>query len=168
MRPAPTAGYAGAMQIDLESPDQAEVRALIAALDAYQDTLYPPESRHALAIDALMAPAVDFLVARDAQGRAIGCGALVHGPQWAELKRLYVAPGHRGKGVAQALMAALHQRATERGSHWLVLETGPLQAEALALYERCGYTRRGPFGGYRDDPLSVFMERRLPAAPSLA
>jgi putative acetyltransferase len=164
MHARPKALYAGVMHIALESPDQPEVRALIAALDAYQDTLYPPESRHALAIDALMAPEVDFWVARDEGGQAVGCGALVHGPQWAELKRMYVAPGHRGRGLAQALMAALHQRAVERGSHWLVLETGPFQPEALALYERCGYARRGPFGPYRDDPMSVFMERHLPAA----
>ena len=149
------------MLIQRETPDQPDVRALIAALDDYQASLYPPESRHALDIAALMAPQVDFLVARDAQGQAAGCAALVHGPQWAELKRMYVAPGHRGQGLARRLLAALHHCARERGSHWLMLETGPWQPEALALYEGAGYTRRGPFGTYRDDPLSVFMEQRL-------
>jgi putative acetyltransferase len=42
-----------------------------------------------------------------------------------------------------------------------MLETGPYQAEALGLYAAFGYTRRGPYAGYRDDPLSVFMEKAL-------
>jgi putative acetyltransferase len=42
-----------------------------------------------------------------------------------------------------------------------MLETGPYQHQALGLYERLGYARRGPYGDYRDDPLSVFMEKRL-------
>jgi putative acetyltransferase len=43
----------------------------------------------------------------------------------------------------------------------MVLETGPDQPEALGLYERYGFARRGPYGDYPDDPLSVFMEKRL-------
>ena len=41
------------------------------------------------------------------------------------------------------------------------LETGVRQPEALSLYERCGYVRIPPFGGYPDDPLSVFFEKGL-------
>ena len=152
------------LKIAPETPDQAEVRELIAALDAYQASLYPPESCHALDIRSLTAPEVDFLVARNAQGQALGCAALVHGPDWAELKRMYVRPEARGQGAAGQLLQALQQRAGQRGSTWLVLETGPLQPQALALYERHGFVRRGPFGSYRDDPLSVFMEKHLPQA----
>lgn len=157
------------MNIAFETPDQPEVTALIAELDAYQDTLYPAESRHALDLSTLANDQVLFAVARDAQGRAFGCGAIVlrtaHGEIRGELKRMYVQPGHRGQGAAAALLRMLEARARERGCTWLMLETGPYQPEALRLYERHGYTRRGPFGGYRDDPLSVFMHKPLEAGP---
>ena len=64
------------VHIAFESPDQPEVIALIAQLDAYQDTLYPPESRHSLDLRTLVQPHVIFAVARSADGRAVGCGAV--------------------------------------------------------------------------------------------
>lgn len=154
------------VHIALESPAQAEVIALIAELDAYQDALYPPESRHALDLAALCAPDVLFAVARDGAQRALGCGAIVLGEDYGELKRMYVHPQGRGQGVAKQLLSLLETRAVERGCTLLKLETGPYQPEALGLYARCGYERRGPFGDYRDDPLSVFMQKSL--LPSVA
>jgi len=150
------------MNIALESPDQPEVIALIADLDAYQDTLYPPESRHALDLASLKQPQVLFAVARDDSRGAVGCGAIVVTPEYGEIKRMYVAPQARGRGVGRRLIAFLEPLAAERGCSLLTLETGPCQPEALALYARCGYERRGPFGPYADDPLSVFMQKRLP------
>ena len=55
----------------------------------------------------------------------------------------------------------LESKAAARGVTLLTLETGPCQPEALGLYERCGFERCGPFGDYVDDPLSVFMRKRL-------
>ncbi len=153
------------MRITLESPDQAEVIALIAALDAYQSALYPPESTHLLDLDALKQTHVLFAVARDGAGCAIGCGAMVLTPGYGELKRMYVHPQSRGQGVASRILSLLEEKAAARGAALLTLETGPLQPEALRLYERFGYTRRGPFGAYRDDPLSVFMQKRLSSPP---
>ena len=149
------------MNVALESPDQPEVVALIAELDAYQDTLYPPESRHALDLASLKQPNVLFAVARDDALRAVGCGAIVLNPAYGELKRMYVSPSCRGQGVARLLLAVLESKALELGSTLLKLETGPFQPEALGLYEAFGYERRGPFGAYSDDPLSVFMQKRL-------
>jgi putative acetyltransferase len=150
--------------IALETADQPEVIALIAELDAYQDALYPPESRHALDLAALTQPDVLFAVARTAAGQAVGCGAVVLDAEAGELKRLFVSPAARGQGLAQRLLARLEAEAVGRGCQLLQLETGPYQPEALGLYARCGYERRGPFGGYADDPLSVFMEKRLGAS----
>jgi len=147
--------------IGFESPDQPEVIALIAELDAYQDRLYPPESRHALDLAALRQANVLFAVARDGAGRAVGCGAVVLGSAHGELKRMFVSPACRGQGLARRLLAALEAAALARGCSQLKLETGPFQPEALAFYAALGYTRRGPFGSYRDDPLSVFMQKRL-------
>ena len=150
------------MNVSLESPDQPDVIALIAELDAYQSSLYPPESTHLLDLASLKQPNVLFIVARDAEQGAVGCGAIVLGPDYGELKRMYVHPRARGMGVAKAVLAALESSAGAAGCTLLKLETGPLQPEALALYARSGFERRGPFGGYRDDPLSVFMQKRLP------
>jgi putative acetyltransferase len=146
-----------------ESSDQPDVIALIADLDAYQDTLYPPESRYTLDLASLKRPDVLFAVARDSEGLAIGCGAIVLYPEFGELKRMYVSPRGRGHGVAKKLMALLESRAADVDCKLLKLETGPYQHEALALYASTGYERRGPFGDYTNDPLSVFMEKHIVA-----
>ena len=102
-----------------------------------------------------------FLVARE-QGRALGCGAFVLGEAGqAEMKRVFVAPAARGKGVARLLMEALEREAAQRGVTLMQLETGIKQPEAIALYRKFGYAERGPFGRYQPDPLSLFMEKRL-------
>jgi len=151
------------LQVALESPDQPEVIALIAELDAYQTTLYPPESVYALDLAALKQANVRFAVARDAAGLALGCAAVVLHAAYGELKRMYVHPRGRGRGVAKALLQRLEAEAVQTGCRLLMLETGPLQAEALGLYARSGYERRGPFGDYPDDPFSVFMHKRISA-----
>jgi putative acetyltransferase len=149
--------------IAFESPDQPEVIALIAELDAYQDTLYPPESRHSLDLESLKQPNVLFAVARDSTGQAIGCGAIVLCPEFGELKRIYVSPRGRGQGVAKKLLALLESRAIDADCKLLKLETGPHSHEALALYTSAGYERRGPFGDYTNDPMSVFMQKYIAA-----
>ncbi|MFG6464260.1 GNAT family N-acetyltransferase [Roseateles sp. DXS20W] len=153
------------MHIALESPDQPDVIALITELDAYQDSLYPPESRHALDLASLKQPHVVFAVARDAGGLAVGCGAIVLGAEFGELKRMFVSPRARGHGLARRLLALLEAEAATRGCRVVTLETGPYQPEALGLYAACGFERCGPFGGYADDPLSVFMQKPLLTAP---
>jgi len=152
------------MRVALESPDQPEVIQLIADLDAYQDSLYPPESRYALDLASLKQNNVLFAVARDASGHAIGCGAIVLGGEYGEVKRMYVHPRSRGQGVARQVLALLEAQAEESGCTLLMLETGPKQPQALALYECLGYHRRPPFGSYRDDPLSVFMQKGIGGA----
>jgi putative acetyltransferase len=149
------------MPVALESPDQPEVIALIAELDAYQDTLYPPEARYALDLAALKQPNVQFAVARDAAGRAVGCAAVVVDGDQGELKRMYLQPDARGQGLAEQLLQLLEAAAVGLGCRQLCLETGPCQAAALAFYARQGFVRRGPFGSYPDHPLSVFMGKAL-------
>src|SRR5260370_17664443 len=142
------------MTIDIELHDQPEVIALIAELDAYQDTLYPPESRHALDLTALKQPNVLFAVARDNARRAIGCGAVVLYPEFGEIKRMYVSPHGRGRGVAKMLLALLESQAIGSGCKLLKLEPGPYQHEPLALYASAGYERRAPFIRSTTHPLT--------------
>ena len=92
----------------------------------------------------------------------VGCGAVVLGEGGqAELKRMFVTDAARGLKLGQAILAALERVAREHGVRLLQLETGIRNHAALALYRRQGFVERGPFGAYRPDPLSVFMEKPL-------
>ena len=76
-----------------------------------------------------------FLVARDAAGRALGCGGLRRlDAETAELKRMYVVPGARGRGLGGRIVAALEAEARRLGCHELRLESGDRQPDAHALY----------------------------------
>lgn len=147
------------MHVAFETPNQPDVQALIAELDAYLYSLYPAENVYALDIASLLAPNVLFAVVRDAAGAAVGCGAIVVTPAYGEIKRMYVRPQARGRGLARRLIETLEAKAAQRGCRAFMLETGPTQPEALLLYERLGYRYRGPFGDYPADPLSVFMQK---------
>jgi putative acetyltransferase len=149
------------MPISQESPDQPDVISLIAELDAYQDTLYPAEARYALDLTSLVKSNVIFMVARDAHGLAIGCGAVVMTNFAGELKRMYVRPNNRGQGIARNLLVQLEASSLSAGCKELLLETGPYQHEALAFYSKQGYSRCGAFRNYPEHPLSVFMVKQL-------
>lgn len=149
-----------ALLIREERADQPQVLRLLAARDAFSAALYPPESNHGLDLDTLKRPEVTFLVARRA-GMAVGCGAFVRMEGWGEIKSMFVDDAARGTGAGRALLAALEAGARAHGLTSLRLETGIHQHAALSLYRAAGYLETGPFGGYRPDPLSVFMEKRL-------
>jgi putative acetyltransferase len=97
------------MRIALERPDTPEIIALVDALDAFQKPLYPAHSHHGIDLDALSAPGVVFAVARDEMGSACGCGAVVLMQGYAEVKRMYVPPATRGRGVGAALLRFLER-----------------------------------------------------------
>ena len=134
--------------------------ALLAQSHQLMQRLYPSGSCHFLPIDALCAPNIAFFVARRA-AETLGTAALADQGDYAEVKSMFVAPAARGTGTGAALLTRLEQEARAREFRLLRLETGPDLAAALHLYETHGFQRRGPFGGYVADPLSVFMEKRL-------
>ena len=151
-----------------ESPDQPEVVALLDALDRYLAALYPPEANYILGVQELMAPEVSFFVARQA-GRVVGTGAArrmpaesaTGGQAYGEVKRMYVDPALRGRRLGVQLLRAIEDDLRDSGQALALLETGSDQAEAVRLYQRAGYTQRGPFGGYPDNGLSVFYGKSL-------
>lgn len=149
------------LRIEPETPLQDAVARLLAEADARSAALYPAESRHGLPAKALAQLGVRFFVARLA-GEAVGCGGyLPTGGGIGEVKRLFVVATARGQGIGRALMDRIEVAARQDGIACLQLETGIQSAEALGLYRRLGYGERGPFGPYRPDPLSVFLEKRL-------
>jgi putative acetyltransferase len=149
------------ISIAFESPDQVDVIGLIAELDVYQSGLYPPESHHALDLTSVAAEQVLVVVARDEEGIAVACGAVVLNTEYGEIKRMYVRPANRGQSLAKKMLAILESAAKKSARRLLKLETGPYQLEALGLYAILGYERCGPFGHYTNDPLSVFMQKTL-------
>ena len=78
-----------------------------------------------------------------------------------EIKRMYVRPAARRGGVGRRILLALEEAAAGHGYATLRLETGPLQLEAIALYERVGYRRVAAWAPYDGDPDSVCMAKRL-------
>jgi putative acetyltransferase len=154
-------GEVAPLRIERSDPGGGEARVLIAELDAYQQALYPAASNHLVPVEALRRPNVVFLLARAGE-QVVGCAALVEQEgEYGEIKRMYVRPSSRGLGVGRALLKELERQAGSRGLRCLRLETGISQPEALALYERAGFRRRGPFGRYREDPLSLFLQLDL-------
>ena len=149
------------LRVSLEDPAQPEIIALLEDGERYSASLYRAESNHHLPVDVLRAAHVRFLVARDDAGRAVATGAVVLFGSWAELKRMWVVPELRGRGVSKIILDALQAEAKAQGLRCLRLETGVENHAALALYERAGFRRCDPFGDYRPDPLSVFMQKQL-------
>ena len=149
------------IEIAVEDPAQPEVAPLLQASDAYMASLYPAESNHLLDVASLQKPRVTFLVAR-VDGQALGCAAVVDsGEGWVEVKRMFVSPAARGLKLGRRLLDEIETIAVQRGAHALRLEMGGLQPEALGLYRSAGFVEIGPFGDYRADPLSIFMEKSV-------
>ena len=116
-------------------------RGLIASLNAELSGLYPePGANHfQLDPDEVARGRGTFLVVY-LGGTPVGCGALrLLDAEMAELKRMYVSPLVRGKGLGRHLVAALEAEALALGVRRLVLETGVRQAAALALYLATGF-----------------------------
>ena len=106
-------------------------------------------------------PAGLFLVAR-LDGAAAGCGGWRNlGDGRAEIKRMFTAAEHRNRGVARAVLAELEHTAAAAGIKELVLETGTVQPEAIALYESTGYQPVDGFGYYAGRPLSRSFGKRV-------
>jgi len=102
-----------------------------------------------------------FLVSRS-EGRAVGCGGICRfdGTR-AELKRMYVVPDERGRGLGRGLLEALEAEARRLGYAGIVLETGELQPESLGLYASAGYERIPCYGVYAAREWSRCFEKTL-------
>jgi len=141
-------------------PRAPEALALLAASHAFMAGRYPPEHNYQLDADALTGPGISFLIARMGE-QTVGCGAVATANGHGEIKSMFVAPAARRTGLGLRLLAALEGVARDAGLAMLYLETGVHEAAAIGLYEKAGFVRRGAFGDYKENPHSVFMEKRL-------
>ncbi|MDG4841084.1 GNAT family N-acetyltransferase [Micromonospora sp. WMMD967] len=98
-------------------------------------------------------------------GRAVACGGLqALDAETGEVKRMYVRPAYRGRGIARQLLAALEECAFRQGHSVVCLETGTYLPAAIGLYTSCGYDPIPVYGEYVDNPYSVCFAKRLPVA----
>ena len=153
-------------EVEFDHPDAVALRAV---QQAWGDSLYAsdPASRHRSSSEA-MDPASVLLtvVAYEDDDRPVGhaCLRRLDGPMAGELeiKRMYVDPDERGRGIADALLEAMEARAREEGVARVVIHTGDRQHAALRFYERHGYTQIDVYPPYEAVTYSLCFEKRLP------
>ena len=96
-------------------------------------------------------------------GVPVACGGWRSHGDDAEIKRMYVVPAARHRGLARQLLAELERAAAAAGHHRTILESGSAQPEAIALYRSSGYTPIAPFGHYADARGAIHLGKTLPA-----
>jgi len=146
-----------------EDPSLDDIQQLLNDHLDHMRSLSPPESVHALDVQALKSPDITFWTLRD-KGELLGCGALKTLDQHsAEIKSMKTSPEHLRKSVASKLLTHLIKVARNRSIKTLYLETGSPDtfSPAQELYRRFGFTDCGPFGDYTEDHFSLFMKLDL-------
>ncbi len=150
--------------VEREDPRSETAATLVADLCAELSRRYhrPPSP---FTMDEAADPRAGFVVARR-DGEPVGCGALRRIDETtAEVKRMYVAPAARRRGLARRILDALERLAHGHSYARVILETGTRQPEALALYESSGYRRTENYGRYVGNPEAVCFEKRLADFP---
>jgi putative acetyltransferase len=145
--------------------DSPDVRALTDAQQAEMRELYGGEADIGPTREASMFVEPDgvFLVVRDDDGVAVACGGVARfDAERGELKRMYVVPALRGRGLGRRVLVELEAEARRLGYRSLVLETGDRQPGALGLYASAGYERIPCYPPYDSRALSLCFEKRLP------
>jgi GNAT superfamily N-acetyltransferase len=123
--------------------------------------------RDAAVVDpAEFSPPLGLFLVAEVDGVPAGCGGWrSFGDGVAEVKRMYVEPASRRRGIAALVLAELERSAAAAGHRQLVLNSGDRQPEALALYDRAGYTPVAGYGVYADSPGAVFLGKELLPLP---
>ncbi|RIY03718.1 GNAT family N-acetyltransferase [Aureimonas flava] len=154
----------GDVDIRVETPLQDDLRALIAelndAIDA-QEPHTPDEFKFRMTAEEMARPdTTTFLVRID--GAAVGCGALRRlDGQLGEVKRMYLRPAARGRGLAARLLQRIEAEALAQGLDELALETGIGFRAARQIYERAGFAPCGAFADYPDSGYAAFYRKTL-------
>jgi putative acetyltransferase len=151
------------VRIDIDDLSTPGIADFLAAHIEQMRSVSPPESMHALDLDALRKPDVTFWTVMDADVLA-GCGALkTIDSEHAEIKSMRTAPEYQNRGVASMLLQHIIGEAEKMGVCRLSLETGSFAffAPARRLYEKFGFEYCEPFADYESDPNSVYLTKLL-------
>ena len=148
------------MILRIESPGSAAAQSLIAALDEDIKRRYPGEPTNGIDTKAFEAAGGVFVVCY-LNDMPAACGAFRAFEDSAEIKRMYVVPSLRGRGLARAVLDFLEAEAVRRGFSRAILETGRQMTEALGLYRSRGWKEIPVFGPYVGDPKSICFEKYL-------
>jgi putative acetyltransferase len=153
----------GAIEIKRDDLTSTTVTRLIAALNAELSRQYPePGATHFRLDPGEVGEGRGAFFVAYAGDTPVGCGAIRRiDAHTAEIKRMYVAPAVRGRGVGHRVLTELEAEARRLGAARLVLETGERAHEAMKLYTRAGFVRIPCFGEYAASPLSVCMAKDL-------
>lgn len=154
------------MNIRVDDLSSEDIAAFLADHVNDMVSVSPPESRHVLDLDGLRKPEITFWSMRES-GQIIACGALkALTPDHGEIKSMRTSTQHRGRGYASLMLRHILGEAQARGYRRVSIETGSMTffKPAHALYAKHGFEVCPPFGGYREDPNSIFMTLRLPGA----
>jgi GNAT superfamily N-acetyltransferase len=140
------------VEFHLADPAAPVARELVAAMEDEIESLYGdrPGSIHSVPApaDQMRAPAGGFLLAVECGGEAVGCGGLKQLEDGVcEIKRMYLRPSVRGRGLAAGLLGARERLAGELGYERVRLDTGDRQAAAKHLYESRGYEEISDYNG---------------------
>jgi len=152
------------MDIRVDDMTGPEIQRLLNEHLASMHELSPPESVHALDLEALRGPRITFWTLWDGGNELLGCGALKRlDPDHAEIKSMRTAAKHLRKGVARRILEHILDEAAKCGYKRVSLETGSFAAfePARRLYAGFGFEFCPPFGDYADDPNSVFMTKDI-------
>jgi GNAT superfamily N-acetyltransferase len=139
-----------------------EVAPLLAGLTYEYDSRYGENVEMTRATeDDFDPPSGLFIVVVDGATTAAGGGFRRHDTNTCEVKRMWTNPDYRRRGLAARVLGALEDAAMEAGYTRLILETGPRQPEAEALYARRGYSRIAFYGHYPEArAFSLDLSRR--------
>lgn len=104
---------------------------------------------------------IKFVVIAYENEKPVGCGAIKqYEPRTMEIKRMYVLPENRGRGIANKILSELEIWATELAFKKCILETGKKQPEAIRLYQKNGYNLIQNYGQYAQVENSVCFEKK--------
>jgi GNAT superfamily N-acetyltransferase len=152
----------GELRVSPRDFDDPHVRRLVDALLDDLTARYGGEDGAPPTTGDQFAPPEGVFLVAELDGEPVGCGGIrPAAPATAEIKRMYVVPDRRGRGIARTLLAALEDAARARGYRELRLETGVSQPEAIALYTASGYAPTEPFGYYARFPNARFYAKAL-------
>jgi len=146
--------------MEIQRIDPKEAENLIIELDEYQRKLYPPDSCHLDSIETLQNENAYFFGAIENE-EIVAIGSVKIFQDYGELKRIYVPPTQRRKGLAKKIIDKLETLLISKNIFLSRLETGPYSKDAIELYKKLGYSICEKFGSYNEDVLSTFMEKKL-------